>query len=329
MTRCDKQMQVMSGFVVALLVGLGVLCGVAHAGGEARGDARVKRAQQWWKGSLAQRDLPRPEIVTGGTITGDVRVHRAVTSQFLEHARDVWVWLPPGYAREAGRRYPVLYMHDGNNVFDARTAFLGREWGVDEVAQGLVESGAIEPLIVVGVSNTPDRIGEYTWVPGTVEGHAAGGEGKQYARFLVEELKPLIDRAYRTKAGRADTGVMGSSLGGLISAYLAIHYPEVFGKVGVVSPSIWWSGYALHKDIAGISNGLKIWLDMGAHEGDAGEQAGNLQHARLLKRQLVARGYREGETLGYLEDAQGSHDEPSWSRRLPAILGFLYGSGAR
>ena len=308
---------------IALLIAL--TSSFLHA---ATPEARIKRAHELWtRGAAPRRGLPPAETVTGGTVTGDVRLHRQVRSQFLSQPRDVWVWLPPGYVADerSARRYPVLYMHDGNNVLDARTAFLGREWGADETAQRLITTGAVDPFIIVAVGNTPDRLDEYTWVSGTFSGHTGGGEGEHYARFLVEELKPLIDRTYRTRPGRDDTAVMGSSLGGLISLYLGLHYPEVFGRIGAVSPSIWWSNYALHRDIAGIGPDLHVWLDMGAHEGDPSEQGVNLQHARLLKGQLVARGYREGETLGYMEDADGSHDEPSWARRLPAIFTFLFG----
>ena len=265
-----------------------------------------------------------PQVVTGGTLTGDIRLHGGIQSQYLTHARDVWVYLPPGY-EHVHERYPVLYMQDGNNCFDARTAFLGREWGADEAAESLIRAHKVKPFIIVAVANTPARLEEYTWVAGTVDGHNAGGEGQPYARFLVEELKPLIDRTYRTQPEPAHTAVMGSSLGGLISMYLGIHDAATFGRIGVVSPSIWWSNYALHRDVQAIPSTLTIWLDMGAHEGDTDEQAGNLQHARLLKQQLVARGYHEGDTLGYFEDPQGSHDEPSWSRRLPAIFTFLIG----
>ena len=299
----------MRGWAIGLLV-LG-LCGAAWA----RDEARVFRAQP-------TRAAPA-EQVSGGTVTGDLRVHRGVPSQYLQHARDVFVWLPPGY-REGTARYPVLYMHDGNNCFDARSAFLGREWGADEVADGLIRAGRMSPVIIVGVANSPARLEEYTWVAGTQGGHPAGGEGQHYARFLALELKPFIDRTYRTKPGRESTAVMGSSLGGLESLYIGIHHADTFGMIGVVSPSLWWSDWAALTDVKAIGTTLRIWLDMGAHEGDPSEQAVNVTNTRAMKRQLVARGYREGVTLGYCEDPDGSHDEPSWSRRLPAIFTFLF-----
>lgn len=300
--------------VVRVVLGLAL---VACAQAQARDDARSRAV------------VPSParagaaEVVSGGTVTGDLRVHKGVPSQFLENKRDVFVWLPPGY-QGSSARYPVLYMHDGNNCFDARSAFLGREWGADEVMDGLIRAGRINPVIIVGVSNSPARLEEYTWVQGSHDGHPAGGEGQHYARFLAQELKPFIDRAYRTKPERENTAVMGSSLGGLISLYIGIHHADTFGVIGVVSPSLWWHEWAALQDIKAIGPTLRIWLDMGVHEGDTSEQGENLENTRALKRQLVARGYREGLSLGYFEDPQGSHDEPSWSRRLPAIFGFFF-----
>lgn len=267
----------------------------------------------------------RAETITGGTVTGELRVHKAVASQYIANKRDVFVWLPPGYA--AGQaRYPVLYMHDGNNCFDARAAFLGREWGADEVADRLIRGGRMQPVIIVGVANSPARLEEYTWVQGTHQGQTVGGDGAHYARFLATELKPFIDRTYRTRPAREFNAVMGSSLGGLESLYIGIHHANTFGAVGVVSPSLWWSDWAALRDVKAIGPSLRIWLDMGAHEGDPEEQGTNLNATRQLKRQLVVRGYREGDTLGYFEDPQGSHDEPSWSRRLPAIFTFFFGA---
>lgn len=302
--------------VQTTLLALAIAC-AAHAG--SREDVAQKA-----HAAAPTRAAPA-EMVTGGTVTGDLRVHRGVPSQFVENKRDVFVWLPPGYA-SSGARYPVLYMHDGNNCFDARAAFLGREWGADEVADRLVKQGRVAPFIIVGVANTPARLGEYTWVSGTHQGQTVGGDGAHYARFLAQELKPFVDRTYRTKAARAFNAVMGSSLGGLESLYIGIHHADTFGQVGVVSPSLWWSDWAALKDVKEIGGSLRIWLDMGAHEGDPSEQGTNLDATRSLKRQLVARGYREGETLGYLEDPQGTHDEPSWSRRLPAIFTFFFGA---
>jgi predicted alpha/beta superfamily hydrolase len=259
---------------------------------------------------------PWDTSVHGPGIVGDVRLHRQIPSMHLPYPRDVWVWLPPGYANETRRRHPVIYMHDGNNLFDARTAFLGRKWGADVVADRLITNGEIPSVIIVGVGNTPDRVPEYTWVKSTRPPHE-GGNGARYANFLVEELKPFIDNTYRTYPDAGSTATLGSSLGGLIAGYLGIYHPGTFSRVALVSPSIWWADRRLIADIEGIDESVRVWLDIGMHERMLGD-------ARALHKKLIQRGFRDGENLGYMEDPDGEHDEPSWGRRLPAILRFLW-----
>jgi predicted alpha/beta superfamily hydrolase len=268
--------------------------------------------------------FPGGEVLAGPGVTGRVLVHRGVRSSHLEHARDVWVWLPPGYDASRRERYPVLYAHDGNNLFDPRSAFLGREWRLDEVADELIRAGQLPRIVIVGVGNSPARLDEYTWVRGTAQGQTAGGRGAAYARFLVEELKPAIDRRYRTKTTPADTAVMGSSLGGLISLYLGIHHRGTFGRLGIVSPSVWWADRAALQHAEALPMGLRVWLDIGMHEGDAGTPPPAVANARALLTVLENLGYDQGAELAYFEDANGHHDEPSWSKRAPRILRFLF-----
>ncbi|MGM9484277.1 alpha/beta hydrolase [Roseateles sp. NT4] len=245
--------------------------------------------------------------------------------------REVQVWLPPGYAEHPEARYPVLYLHDGQNVFDARAA--GSEWQVDEAAQRGVSSGRLRPFIVVAVSSVDaSRTDDYTpsvmTQPAERQGQAAqkhGGNVSAYARFLVEELKPTIDAHFRTRTGRADTAVGGSSFGGLASMWLALHRPETFGAALVVSPSVWWDDRFILRDAAATtpSPRPRLWVDMGAQEGD---QA--MQFARELNELLRRRGWGD-ETLRFTEDTTGRHDEGSWARRVPAMLDFLYRADGR
>lgn len=261
------------------------------------------------------------EVVHGGTLTGDIRRHAAFASKLLGNARDLWIYLPPGYAQQTSTRFPVVYAHDGNNLFDARTAFMGREWQLDETAQRMITSGEVPPFILVGVSNTPARLDEYTWQPSEVDGQRQGGRGALYARFLIEELKPFIDRTYRTLPDRAHTAVMGSSLGGLISLYLGRFHGDTFGELAAMSPSVWWDDRAVIKDMDGLAASERLWVDIGTQEGD--DPAASLEDARALHRHLLDLGFADGRDLGYEEDPGAQHDELAWARRAPDVLRFL------
>lgn len=272
---------------------------------------------------------PQAVAVRATGVQGDVRHHPGVASRHLGNQRDVWVYLPPGYEQARDQRYPVLYMHDGNNAFDPAIAFAGQEWHLDEHAERMIKSGELPPFILVAVSNTPDRLAEYTWVPGEFDGRRQGGKGQRYARFLIEELKPLVDRTYRTKPDREHTAVMGSSMGGQISLRLGLHHPEVFGRIGAISPGLFWADRVMLEEARAMPKELKIWLDMGVHEEEhVAFFKGAIDDARTLRQRLEARGYREGRNLGYYEDPDGWHNEGTWARRAPMFLRFLMGSSA-
>lgn len=259
---------------------------------------------------------------------GTIRVHKAFASQLVA-PRDVQVYLPPGYEREKGRRYPVLYLHDGQNVFDGAEA--GMEWQVDETAQALLEAHRLAPVIVVAVSNSDERTADYT--PTAIErkrpdGTAvqAGGKAGLYGRFLIEELKPFIDRTYRTRKDAANTAVGGASLGGLVSLWLAIEHPDVFGAALAVSPSAWWDGELLARKVAALPKKLplKVWVDIGSLE-----DADDIAAVRRLRDALEAKGWKPGADLAYVEQEGGQHDEISWASRVEGMLVFLYGKKGR
>jgi predicted alpha/beta superfamily hydrolase len=230
--------------------------------------------------------------------------------------REVQVWLPPGYEAGGDRRYPVLYLHDGQNVFDAAAA--GAEWQVDEAAQRLVSAGEIAPLIIVGVSVGETRIQDYTPVPGKGPGgKLEGGGAPAYARYLTQELKPLIDERYRTRPGRESTAVGGSSLGGLVSMWLVLEHGNTFGAALVVSPSVWWADEDLLSQVRQRKLGQaapRLWLDVGTGEG-----SGMVQGARRLRDALKAGGW----PTEYLEQSGAAHDEAAWALRVPLMLRFL------
>ncbi len=252
------------------------------------------------------------------TLTGDIRTHNGFHSRFLEHDRDVLVYLPPGYEADGVRRYPVLYLHDGQNVFDKATS-VGEEWRVDETAQALITSGAIDPLIIVGIYNTGEhRIGEYTPTADPAKG---GGQASLYGRLLVEEIKPLIDRQYKTMPGAGSTGLGGSSLGGLLTVYLGLKYPTVFSRLAVLSPSVWWDSREIVREVEGLPGKLplRIWLDAGTGEGEE-----VMNDARRLRDALLAKGWTAEQDLHYYEAEGARHDEVSWSARVEPFLKFLY-----
>lgn len=252
-------------------------------------------------------------------------------------ARNVDVWLPPSYGEDPQRRYPVLYMHDGQNLFDPSLSYTGTDWDVDGAMTRLIDAGAIREAIVVGVWNTPLRFAEYmpkAPIPGEIVG--SGIEGRpigrrddvrsdDYLRFLVEELKPFIDARYRTLPGRDDTAVMGSSMGGLISLYAATRHPEVFGGVGAVSTHwpacdgcmIDW----LRAELP-APGGHRFYFDFGTATLDALYPP----HQSRMDAVMRERGYREGEDWVTRRFEGAEHNESAWKARLEVPLRFLLGT---
>jgi predicted alpha/beta superfamily hydrolase len=261
------------------------------------------------------------------TLTGDVRLHQSFHSKILNNDRDVIVYLPPGYDADRKRHYSVFYLQDGQNLFDGATSFIpGQEWRVDEAAQSLISAGKIEPLIIVGIYNAGvERVNEYTAAQD--QKYKAGGKADLYGRFLVEELKPFIDRTYRTVADARHTGLGGSSLGGLISLYLGLKYPTVFTRIAVVSPAVFWADNQIvrYTEAQTLKAPLRIWLDVGTQEGrDRNEAQSTVAGARLLKQTLIAKGWEEGKDLKYLEVEGAEHNEKAWAARIDQILQFLF-----
>jgi predicted alpha/beta superfamily hydrolase len=265
------------------------------------------------------------------TLTGEIRFHKAFHSNILNNDRDVVVYLPPGYEAHPEKYYSVFYLHDGQNLFDGATSFIpGQEWRADEAAQSLIAAGKVEPLIIVGIYNTgKERIDEYT--PAVDPKYKMGGKADLYGRLLVEELKPFIDAKYRTLKDARHTGLGGSSLGGLVSLYLGLKYPEVFGRLAIVSPSVWWANNYIVKYVeAGKKKPpIRIWLDIGTNEGGNAEDAQKtLAGARLLKVTLVRKGWDPEKDLKYFEAKGAEHNERAWAARFESILEFLFPSKA-
>ena len=246
--------------------------------------------------------------MSGRSIKGTLR---SVWSPELGNRRDVDVYLPASYA--SGRRYPVVYMQDGQNLSDPSQAFAGT-WRLDEALQTLAERG-VEP-IVVGIHNTAGRLGEYSPFP---DPKHKGGDGDRYLTFVSATLKPRIDRLFRTRRGAAHTALAGSSMGGLISLYGWLRRPDVFGLAAAMSPSLWFGHAELFDFVesARLPRG-RLYLDVGTAEG-----AGTLRDARSLVERLEDKGLPEGRRFAYVEDRGGRHEEAAWAGRLEDAMAFL------
>jgi predicted alpha/beta superfamily hydrolase len=259
---------------------------------------------------LSQARLSRTRA---GGITGTVVYLRRLKGEGLKYERDVVVWLPPSYTKDLTKRYPVLYMHDGQNVFDPVTSFLGYDWRADEVADSLIRAQAIEEIIVVGINNTPDRMTEYSDSP----------MGRAYARFVVEKVKPLIDKRYRTKPSRENTAVMGSSMGGLISMMFVSWYPAVFSKAACLSSSV--GSRMDEKDLEErfseiqLNKNLRIYMDVGELEQSL--VPGNETLAAFLQKN----GFEAGKNFEFFFAKGALHNEQAWAHRLWRPLTFLFG----
>ena len=262
--------------------------------------------------------------------------------------RNVTVWLPPGYDNQPDRRWPVLYMHDGQNLFDASRAYAG-EWGVDEHVSRLDATGQIDTPIVVGVWNTPLRLREYipadllTALPDDMRGEVQAIYGgaplsDQYLRFLVEELKPAIDRDYRTRPDCGCTTIMGSSMGGLISLYAMMKHPTVFGRAGCLS-----THWPLRVDAIADPGALAVWRDRlvtawtgvvraglpdpGSHKlyfdrGDETLDAFYAEFQSAVDRTVRSAGWPT-DRFRSLVFPGAQHTEAAWNQRLDAPLTFL------
>ncbi len=236
----------------------------------------------------------------------------------LDRSRRIWIYLPPDYETSA-KNYPVLYMHDGQNLFDAATAFAS-EWNVDETLNALAEQGKDVPF-VVGIDNGGvDRIGEYTPWPNTQYG---GGDGDKYMQFIVETLKPYIDQHYRTLPDRDNTGLMGSSLGGLISHYGTIKYQDVFSKAGLFSPSYWFSDsiWAFTHD-AGKNYDMRFFQLCGTLE-----SAGMESEMQRMNDSLVSIGFGQDNVFKKIVTG-GQHNEKLWREAFEEAYLWLFASYA-
>lgn len=248
---------------------------------------------------------------------GKVTIVKDFASPQLNNKRALRIYLPPSYDENPAKRYPVLYMHDGQNLFDPKTASFGVEWGISQTINHLVATGVMDEVIVVGIDNTPDRIPEYT---PCCDPKYGGGKLDAYAHFVVDTVKPYVDHTYRTLPAKEDTAILGSSLGGIASVYIAAHYPQVFSKAGGMSSSFWWNNGALISILPALMP-VKFYLD-------AGTQDDGLDDTTKMRDALLAKGYRDGADLMFYKAEGGRHNETSWAARVdkPLLWFFPWGS---
>lgn len=278
--------------------------------------------------------------LSGGTLTGRFVRHQ-IDSKILGGTRGITVRLPAHYDPEH-KSYPVIYAQDGQNLFDSRAAFQHQEWGMDEVAARLVPTGQMPECVIVGIDNG-DRMKEYTHV---VDPQYGGGGGKDYERFLVDELLPTVESTYSIDPHQRV--LMGSSLGGLVTMSIGLAHPALFAALGPMSSSAWWAqGEIADRILASpLEQGPKprIWMDMGTEEGqDDGfgtrsitaegrfgprpVGADNVQDVRNRSREaataFLTKGWTLDENLAYREPLGGTHSEASWGARLGEVLTWL------
>jgi predicted alpha/beta superfamily hydrolase len=251
--------------------------------------------------------------------SGQLRKHEQFRSRFLRNQRDLIVYTPPGYHAQPARRFPVLYLHDGQNLFDGATSFIpGQDWHVGPTANHFIHSGEVEPLIIVGMYNTRARLREYT--PTHVP-RLGGGRADRYAKFLIEEVKPFVDREYRTLCGSQHTGIGGSSLGGLVSLYLGLKHSAIFGRIAALSPAVWWNQLVIHRfaESMSVAPRPRIWLDIGTREGPR-----IVRYVEQFRDVLLQKGWRPGQDLHYERVEGAEHNEAAWAQRVGPFLRFLY-----
>jgi len=267
-----------------------------------------------------------PEVIRVDAAAGDLRLHE-FRSRFFRNTRFLRVWLPPGYddAKNSIKFYPVLYLNDGQNLFEPSTSLTGVEWQVDETAERLIREGQIPPMIVVGIDNAgKDRLREYMPYR-SLNPTMLRVQGSRYPNFLIKEVMPFVAEMYRIASGPENTGLGGSSLGALISLYTAASHPGWFGRLLLESPSLWASNRQMIKE----SRAVKQWpqrIFLAAGTAEAGREDRDRSMVDDV-RELAAIFRRAGlndQRIKLVIDEGATHHESAWARRFPDALAFLF-----
>jgi predicted alpha/beta superfamily hydrolase len=274
---------------------------------------------------------PAPGVIRVQAATGDLRLHE-FSSRIFRNTRFLRVWLPPGYddPANAGRHYPVLYLNDGQNLFEASASFTGVEWQVDETGDRLIREGVVRPMIIVGIDNGgKDRIREY--MPHrSLHPMMLRVQGTRYPNFLFKEVMPFVAGNYRAADGPENTGLGGSSLGALVALHTAAVRPGAIGRLLLESPSLW----ASNRQLIRLSRGVKRWPErvfLAAGTAEAGRKDRDqsmVDDVRELTAILRRAGLDDNRLRLVVEDG-ATHHESAWARRLPQALAFLFGNPRR
>ncbi len=271
-------------------------------------DTTIAQTIHYWKDEL------NPINNFHGQITGTVKYLKQLTGNGIL-PRDVIVWLPPDYYKNKARHYPVLYMNDGQNIFDPATSSFSVDWQIDETADSLIRNNVIAPLIIVGIYNTQDRNLDYS----------LGKKGSAYMEFVVNKIKPLIDSTFRTKPGRKYTAIGGSSMGGLISFMFVWQYSSVFSKAICMSPALKIDQFDFVKTIASDNSKRKniyIYLDNGGIGLEERLQPGIDDMLNIL----VKKGFEYNKNLFWIKDSEARHNEAAWAKRMAFPLQLFFGN---
>ncbi|HUX60091.1 MAG TPA: alpha/beta hydrolase-fold protein [Ignavibacteriaceae bacterium] len=265
----------------------------------------IVNISKWGKGLFNKKPM--------GKITGTVEYFRKLTGKGIK-PRDIIVWLPPSYKKDKAKRYPVLYMEDGQNIFDPKTSSFGVDWQLDEAADSLIKAKAIKEIIIVGIYNTSDRGKEYL---DTKIGH-------DYMNFIVDKLKPFIDKRFRTLPDRLNTATGGSSAGGLISFMLLWEYPNVFSQAACLSPAFDIDNINFVKNVKeydGKKKPIRMYIDIGTKDLEVRLRPGVDEMVNVLE----SKGYKAGKDLKYFIANGATHNEEAWSKRNWRYLEFMFG----
>lgn len=271
---------------------------------------------------------PGPGEPARSTVTGTLDVFD-LESKILNNTRKIRVWTPPGYeqGKAQGRRYPVLYMHDGQNCFDAASSFAGVEWGCDEAATTLIEQGKVRPLIIVGMDNTGGtRAEEYN--PPYTRYLGKQNRGDEYLRFIVEEVMPFINEKYSTRTGREHTGIGGSSFGGNASLYAVMERPDVFGRAIVESAAVFLDNAAIVNKVREHDRWpIRMFVAVGTAEtARSGDAKAFADLNRDMMELMRSKGLGEDRLVTVVEEG-ARHFEAAWAKRFPGALEFVFGGG--